>query len=136
MRRGRRAETKRPGGGGAEEGELTGRERRRRRRKARKRGKRGRERDCQGKGGRERVDEKLERNSNFRPHFSSSINSYLYATPCFLSIRARSSLPEPGLPEISRQICQSVLRHTDRGIGRPDAVRTQRNCQSCEYSSL
>lgn len=32
---------------------------------------------------------KLVQNSNFRPHFSSSINSYLYATPCFLSIRVR-----------------------------------------------
>jgi len=48
---------------------------------------------------------KLARNSNFRPHFSSSINSYLYATPCFLSIRvcARAArLRRRSFREISR----------------------------------
>ncbi|KAG7211190.1 hypothetical protein KM043_010509 [Ampulex compressa] len=46
---------------------------------------------------------KLERNSNFPPHFSSSINSYLYATPCFLSIRAPGSAPPTDFSKISEE---------------------------------
>ena len=97
-------------------------------------GSEGRERLPWRRAETETVDGKLERNSNFRPHFSSSINSYLYATPCFLSIRARCSLPAE-FPQISRQICQSVLRRGSR-IRRPTPFERTRNCQSCEYSSL
>lgn len=94
----------------------------------RKRG--GREREKWGSEGmrrrrrRKSGGRKLARNSNFRSHFSSSINSYLYATPCFLSIRVRArarSLDSAGgvFPRDIAGICQSILRRTsERANGR------------------
>lgn len=77
----------------------------------RKRGeeRKGESRGCRRKSG----GRKLARNSNFRSHFSSSINSYLYATPCFLSIRvcARALDFAGGVfPRDIAGICQSILR--------------------------
>lgn len=78
---------------------------------------RGEERKGERNRGRRRKSggRKLARNSNFRSHFSSSINSYLYATPCFLSIRvcARALDFAGGVfPRDIAGICQSILRRT------------------------
>lgn len=97
-----------------------------------RRGEKGRERGEQGTRWRRRRrrksgGRKLARNSNFRSHFSSSINSYLYATPCFLSIRvcARALDFAGGVfPRDIAGICQSILRRTSE---RASELETPRN---------
>lgn len=88
-------------------------------------GTRGEEAGKRGMGG------KLERNSNFRPHFSSSINSYLYATPCFLSIRARSSLPA----EFPRDIEANLSKYF-AARDRESAVRSRSKRARTEIAKL
>jgi len=69
----------------------------------------------------------------FRPHFSSSINSYLYATPCFLSIRVRAhwrgSTPPAEFPRDIAGICQSILRRASaraRELARSNSAKVGR----------